>query len=44
MLRVLGLDALDGTPLLDLKPYLARGDAWPEATGPDWLKKLWAEE
>ena len=26
-LRVRGLDALDGTPVLDLKPYLARRDA-----------------
>lgn len=41
VLRVQGLDALDGSPLLDLKPYLTRGDLWPEATGPRWLKKLW---
>ncbi len=40
VLHVLGLDALDGTPLLDLKPYLLRGDCWPEATGPEWLKRL----
>ena len=26
-LRVRGLDALDGTPVLDLKPYLARRDS-----------------
>ncbi|MHB0868304.1 MAG: tRNA (N6-threonylcarbamoyladenosine(37)-N6)-methyltransferase TrmO [Chloroflexota bacterium] len=44
LLRVLGLDALDGTPLLDLKPYLTRGDCWPEATGPAWLRRLWGEE
>jgi tRNA (adenine37-N6)-methyltransferase len=44
VLRVLGIDALDGTPLLDLKPYLTRGDAWPEATSPDWIKKLWEEK
>ncbi len=43
VLLVLGLDALDGTPLLDLKPYLTRGDLWPEAIGPAWLKQLWAE-
>jgi tRNA-Thr(GGU) m(6)t(6)A37 methyltransferase TsaA len=30
-LRVRGLDCLDGTPLLDLKPYLASIDAVPEA-------------
>jgi tRNA (adenine37-N6)-methyltransferase len=44
VLRVLGIDALDGTPLLDLKPYLTRGDLWPQATSPDWIKKLWSEK
>ncbi|HCV00938.1 MAG TPA: tRNA (N6-threonylcarbamoyladenosine(37)-N6)-methyltransferase TrmO [Dehalococcoidia bacterium] len=33
-LRVLGLDAIDGTPVLDLKPYLPRYDAHPDATNP----------
>ena len=27
LLRVRGLDAFNGTPVLDLKPYLERGDA-----------------
>ena len=30
-LRVIGLDCLDGTPLLDLKPYFASTDAVPDA-------------
>ena len=30
-LRVRGLDCLDGTPLLDIKPYYASTDARPEA-------------
>ncbi len=30
-LHVVGLDCLDGTPLLDLKPYFALTDAVPEA-------------
>lgn len=30
-LEVIGLDCLDGTPLLDLKPYFASTDAIPEA-------------
>lgn len=30
-LTVLGLDCLDGTPLVDLKPYFASTDARPEA-------------
>jgi tRNA-Thr(GGU) m(6)t(6)A37 methyltransferase TsaA len=30
-LMVVGLDCLDGTPLLDIKPYFASTDAVPEA-------------
>ena len=30
-LRVSGVDVLDGTPLLDIKPYVPRFDAHPEA-------------
>ncbi len=41
VLRVLGLDALNGTPVLDIKPYLVRGDSVPDASIPDWLKTLW---
>ena len=40
-LRVRGLDACQGTPILDVKPYLRRGDLIPEATASDWLAKLW---
>lgn len=40
-LTVQGLDAFEGTPILDLKPYLLRGDLIPEATVPDWLEQLW---
>jgi tRNA (adenine37-N6)-methyltransferase len=39
VLRVLGLDALDGTPLLDIKPYLLNGDCIPTATEPQWTKE-----
>jgi tRNA-Thr(GGU) m(6)t(6)A37 methyltransferase TsaA len=31
-LTVVGLDCLDGTPLLDLKPYFASTDAVPDAS------------
>ncbi len=34
VLRVRGLDAVDGTPVLDLKPYLPRYDSHPDATIP----------
>lgn len=35
-LRVGGIDVLDGTPLLDIKPYIPRFDSFPEATE-GWL-------
>jgi tRNA-Thr(GGU) m(6)t(6)A37 methyltransferase TsaA len=40
-LRVQGLDAYEGTPVLDIKPYLRRGDLIAEATVPKWLERLW---
>ncbi len=36
---VKGLDALDGTPILDIKPYIADFDSYPEATLPKWVEK-----
>ncbi|MCL2450833.1 MAG: tRNA (N6-threonylcarbamoyladenosine(37)-N6)-methyltransferase TrmO [Polyangiaceae bacterium] len=36
VVHVRGLDALDGTPVLDLKPYVAYADARPDA-GAGWL-------
>jgi tRNA-Thr(GGU) m(6)t(6)A37 methyltransferase TsaA len=32
LLKVGGIDVLDGTPLLDIKPYVPRFDSWPDAT------------
>jgi tRNA-Thr(GGU) m(6)t(6)A37 methyltransferase TsaA len=40
-LRVQGLDAYEGSFVLDIKPYLRRGDLIPEATAPEWLVRLW---
>ena len=42
VLWVRGLDAFDGTPVLDIKPYLPRGDHLEEVRIPDWLRRLWA--
>jgi tRNA-Thr(GGU) m(6)t(6)A37 methyltransferase TsaA len=39
VLSVRGLDALDGTPVLDIKPYLPSYDAVPDATLPSWAKE-----
>ena len=38
-LRVRGLDAIDGTPVLDIKPYLPGIDAAEDARVPPWMKK-----
>ncbi|MDY6910872.1 MAG: tRNA (N6-threonylcarbamoyladenosine(37)-N6)-methyltransferase TrmO [Chloroflexota bacterium] len=38
-LLVVGLDAFDGSPVLDIKPYLP-GDSILEAQYPDWVSKL----
>lgn len=35
--RVQGLDALDGTPVLDIKPYIHYFDSYPEAAVPGWV-------
>lgn len=43
VLRVKGLDMLDGTPVLDLKPYLARGDRVNGTRAPLWIRRLWRE-
>lgn len=37
IIRVLGLDAIDGTPLLDVKPYIPFYDSVADATVPDWV-------
>jgi len=37
-LTVEGSDAIEGTPVLDLKPYLPRADSVPDARTPEWAK------
>ena len=39
-LRVKGLDAIDGTPVIDIKPYLPGYDSAPDAQIPQWLPNL----
>ena len=38
VVTVEGLDLVDGTPVLDLKPYIAFYDARPDATLPRWAE------
>lgn len=40
VLVVQGLDAIDGTPVLDLKPYLPRRDLAEGVTVPEWMERL----
>lgn len=38
VLHILGVDVLDGTPLLDIKPYFRAFDAYPDAVS-GWAEK-----
>ena len=40
ILYVRSLDVYDGTPLLDIEPYLSHGDCHPQATEPEWMRRL----
>ena len=44
VLTVRGLDALDGTPVIDIKPYAGFEEEAPEYHIPDWLMKIWERE
>jgi tRNA-Thr(GGU) m(6)t(6)A37 methyltransferase TsaA len=39
ILEVEGLDAREGSPVLDLKPYIPESDSLPDARVPEWLNK-----
>jgi tRNA-Thr(GGU) m(6)t(6)A37 methyltransferase TsaA len=39
VVEVESIDAFDGTPVLDIKPFIPGHDAAPDATIPDWLKR-----
>lgn len=41
-LRVRGLDAIDGTPILDIKPYISRFAPRSAVREPAWVKELMA--
>lgn len=40
VLRVHDLDAIDGTPVLDIKPYIPHHDAVPDARVPAWVQSV----
>jgi tRNA-Thr(GGU) m(6)t(6)A37 methyltransferase TsaA len=37
-LMVRGLDAMEGSPIVDLKPYLPHSDSFPDASLPRWMR------
>ncbi|UCE37019.1 MAG: SAM-dependent methyltransferase [Thermoplasmata archaeon] len=39
-MKVEGLDALSGTPVLDIKPYSSKHDYIEDAKAPWWVKHL----
>ena len=43
ILRVKGLDALNGTPVLDIKPISPRTEFPPRVRVPDWVHRLWGK-
>jgi tRNA-Thr(GGU) m(6)t(6)A37 methyltransferase TsaA len=38
-LKVKGLDALGGSPIIDIKPYNPKADSIPDAKVPEWAKQ-----
>ena len=40
ILRVTGLDALDGSPILDIKPYLPDNQDLEDVRMPEWMSKM----
>jgi tRNA-Thr(GGU) m(6)t(6)A37 methyltransferase TsaA len=42
-LFVRGLDAIDGTPVLDIKPHVQAFDSPPSAVEPEWMSQLMEE-
>ena len=40
-LHVRGIDAWDGTPVVDIKGYAPRDDIRADAKVPKWLDRLW---
>ncbi len=40
ILKVLGLDAIDGSPVIDIKPYYPIFDRVEEAQTPEWVERV----
>ena len=44
VLTVVGLDAMDGTPVIDIKPFMPPLDNPAEVRMPDWVSKIRTEK
>jgi len=44
ILKVVGLDAIDGSPVIDIKPHIPGSDCPARATTPDWVKRYGDED
>lgn len=44
VLRVQGVDAMDGTPILDIKPYTPAFDSVKNPRIPEWCKRVYEIE
>jgi tRNA-Thr(GGU) m(6)t(6)A37 methyltransferase TsaA len=40
VLKVRGLDAFNGSPVLDIKPYSLKHDRIDDSTGPAWIRRM----
>ena len=40
IMNILDIDMIDGTPVLDIKPYLPHFDSHPEAKVPEWIAQF----
>ena len=40
VLKVIGLDAVNGTPVIDIKPYIPGHDDLADIITPEWVKEL----
>ena len=38
-IKVDNIDAFDGSPIIDLKPYIPASDCVPDASVPEWVKR-----
>ncbi len=44
MIEVDRTDALHDTPIIDIKPYIPKSDAVPDAGVPNWIHKPWPKK